>query len=620
MTSKIKTSIMEVYSSKRSSPICSSNAGIFCWLFLSHHSRLKGVINMLRGVAGAPGIAIGRAFVFRPEQLEFERKSISSRDVDQELVKLQHALRQAHQELSSIYARALSDLGRDRAGTFHAQIMILEDATFESELINVIRSGVNVEGAVGEVVTSYVNIFEDSRDEYLRERAADYRDVGCRLLRILLGQSWTPVPRLKEEAIVVARDLSAPDSLQLDRSRILGLATESGGRTSTACILARSLEIPAVVGLGRFVHKVQSGDLLIVDGSKGTVIINPNEATVAEYRHRRETYLACRKELQMLSDLPAETRDGYRVQLLANIDHPGEVTSALAQGAEGVGLFRTEHLFLGRDTMPSEDEQFAVYVQVVQKTGGRCVVIRTLDYAGPSSPFFQSMHYEPNPFLGCRGIRLNLNFEEIFKVQIKAILRAGAYGKVKVMFPLISRVEDLRRAKDMLQQAQLELEQEGKKFDPRMEVGLLVEVPSAALTAELFAPEIDFYNIGTNDLVQYTLAVDRTSARVNPLHQALHPAVLRLVKNVIDAARNSGKCVAMCGEMAGEPLATLLLLGLGLQQFSAAAGSLPEIKKVIRAVTLREAREVAHRALQLSAPEEVRRYLEQEMKSRRLYF
>ncbi|WP_194174759.1 phosphoenolpyruvate--protein phosphotransferase [Desulfofundulus thermobenzoicus] len=575
---------------------------------------------MLRGVAGAPGIAIGRAFVFRPEQLEFERKSISSRDVDQELVKLQHALRQAHQELSSIYARALSDLGRDRAGTFHAQIMILEDATFESELINVIRSGVNVEGAVGEVVTSYVNIFEDSRDEYLRERAADYRDVGCRLLRILLGQSWTPVPRLKEEAIVVARDLSAPDSLQLDRSRILGLATESGGRTSTACILARSLEIPAVVGLGRFVHKVQSGDLLIVDGSKGTVIINPNEATVAEYRHRRETYLACRKELQMLSDLPAETRDGYRVQLLANIDHPGEVTSALAQGAEGVGLFRTEHLFLGRDTMPSEDEQFAVYVQVVQKTGGRCVVIRTLDYAGPSSPFFQSMHYEPNPFLGCRGIRLNLNFEEIFKVQIKAILRAGAYGKVKVMFPLISRVEDLRRAKDMLQQAQLELEQEGKKFDPRMEVGLLVEVPSAALTAELFAPEIDFYNIGTNDLVQYTLAVDRTSARVNPLHQALHPAVLRLVKNVIDAARNSGKCVAMCGEMAGEPLATLLLLGLGLQQFSAAAGSLPEIKKVIRAVTLREAREVAHRALQLSAPEEVRRYLEQEMKSRRLYF
>ncbi|HHW44708.1 MAG TPA: phosphoenolpyruvate--protein phosphotransferase [Desulfotomaculum sp.] len=575
---------------------------------------------MLRGVAGAPGIAIGRAFVFRPEQLEFERKSISSRDVDQELVKLQHALRQAHQELSSIYARALSDLGRDRAGTFHAQIMILEDATFESELINVIRSGVNVEGAVGEVVTSYVNIFEDSQDEYLRERAADYRDVGCRLLRILLGQSWTPVPRLKEEAIVVARDLSAPDSLQLDRSRILGLATESGGRTSTACILARSLEIPAVVGLGRFVHKVQSGDLLIVDGSKGTVIINPNEATVAEYRHRRETYLACRKELQMLSDLPAETRDGYRVQLLANIDHPGEVTSALAQGAEGVGLFRTEHLFLGRDTMPSEDEQFAVYVQVVQKTGGRCVVIRTLDYAGPSSPFFQSMHYEPNPFLGCRGIRLNLNFEEIFKVQIKAILRAGAYGKVKVMFPLISRVEDLRRAKDMLQQAQLELEQEGKKFDPRMEVGLLVEVPSAALTAELFAPEIDFYNIGTNDLVQYTLAVDRTSARVNPLHQALHPAVLRLVKNVIDAARNSGKCVAMCGEMAGEPLATLLLLGLGLQQFSAAAGSLPEIKKVIRAVTLREAREVAHRALQLSAPEEVRRYLEQEMKSRRLYF
>ncbi|MGB9802254.1 phosphoenolpyruvate--protein phosphotransferase [Desulfofundulus sp.] len=575
---------------------------------------------MLRGIAGAPGIAIGRVFIFRPEQLEFERKTILPQEVDQELVRLQHALRQAHQELAGIYVRAMSDLGRDRAGTFHAQLMILEDAAFESEVINLIRSGINVEGAVGEVVTNYVQMFEDSGDEYLRERAADYRDVGCRLLRILLGQSWTPVPRLKEDSIVVARDLTAPDSMQLDRSRILGLAIERGGRTCTACILARSLEIPAVVGLGRFVHRVQNGDLIIVDGSKGMVILNPDPATVAEYQHRRETYLACKKEMQMLSDLPAETRDGYRVQLFANLDHPGEVDSALAQGAEGIGLFRTEHLFLGRDTMPGEDEQFEFYLQVVQKMRGRPVVIRTLDYAGPSSPFFQPTHYEPNPFLGCRGIRLNLNFEEILTTQIRAILRASAFGRVKVMFPLISRVEDLRRVKAMLRQAQEELDRAGQKFDPRIEVGLLVEVPSAALTAELFASEVDFYSIGTNDLVQYTLAVDRATAGINPLHQVLHPAILRLVKNVIDVARNNRKKVAMCGEMAGEPLATMLLLGLGLDQFSAAAGSLPEIKKVIRAVTLKEAREVALQALQLSAPEEVRRFLEQEMKSRRLYF
>lgn len=575
---------------------------------------------MIRGVAGAPGIALGKAFVFRPEQIDFEAKKIASEEVGKELFRLQHALGQAHRELSRIYARTMAEMGRDRAGIFHAQLMIIEDPSFEAEITRMIQSGVNVEGAVGEVVSHHVALYEDSRDPYLRERAADFRDVGCRLLRILLGQSWTPVPKISAEAIVVARELTALDSLHLDRSKILGLITERGSRTCTAVIMARSLEVPAVVGVENIINELGNGDFIILDGCRGIVIIDPDADTIAEYQRRRETYLACKSELQTLSDLPAETKDGHRVQLLANISHPGEVPGALCQGAEGIGLFRTEHLFLGRETMPGEEEQVEIYAQVLKLMDNRPVVIRTLDFSGPASPYFQQTIYEPNPFMGCRGIRLSLNFEELFFTQVRAILRASVCGRVKIMFPMISRVEDLRWAKELLARAQEELRFAGVKFSPDIEVGLLVEVPSAALTAELFAPEIDFYSIGTNDLVQYTLAVDRLTARVEGLHQVLHPAVLRLVQHVIEAARNSRRKVAMCGEMAGEPLATILLLGLGLEQFSAAAGALPEIKKVIRAVTLKEAREVARQALRLSKPEDIQEFLENEMRARRLYF
>jgi len=575
---------------------------------------------MLRGIGGAPGIVIGTAFIFRPEELVFDRRQIAAEEVDNEIFRLHQAISQAHKELSGIYSRTLAEFGRDRSGFFQTQLMILEDPAFDTEIVRRVTEGHNVEASVGETVANFMGIYMSSKDLHMQERANDYRDVGCRLLRILLGQAWSPLPRIREKSIVVARELTTADTVQIDRDKILGFVTESGVRTSTVSILARSLEVPAVVGLGKILDQVRAGDLLVVDGSTGVVIINPDEKTLAEYRKREETYIACKNQLQTIHEMPSQTKDGTAIRLWANIDLPSEAICALANGAEGIGLMRTEHLFMGREDMPDEIEQYEYYLRVVRIMGDRPVVIRTLDFAGPNSPFFLTGAYEPNPFLGCRGIRLSFNFEQVFKTQLKSILRVSAHGNVKIMVPMISRVEELRRAKGLFKAAMEELTAEGVKFNPKMEFGMLVEVPSAALTAELFAPHIDFYSIGTNDLVQYTLAVDRRMEKINLVDQALHPAVLRLIRSIIDAGRTVDKSVAMCGEMAGEPMTTLLLLGLGLRQFSAVAGSLPEVKKIIRAVTISEAREVAINAMQLPTPEEIKQYLQDELKSRRLYF
>lgn len=575
---------------------------------------------MLRGTGGSPGIVIGRAFIFRPEELVYDRRKISADEVENEIFRLHHAISQAHKELSGIYSRTLAEFGRDRSGFFQTQLMILEDTAFESEVIKRINEGSNVEASVGDTVANFMGVYMSSRDVHMQERANDYRDVGCRLLRILLGQAWTPVPRIKEKSVVVARELTTADTIQIDRDKIEGFVTETGTRTSTVSILARSIEVPAAVGVGKVLDKVRAGDVVIVDGSNGVVIINPDGPTLAEYSKREETYRACKNQLLTLQDMPAETKDGTRIRLWANIDLPGEASCALANGAEGIGLMRTEHLFMGREDMPGETEQYQFYLEALRIMGDRPVVIRTLDFAGPNSPFFLTGAYEPNPFLGCRGIRLSYNFEQVFKTQLKAILRVSRHGNIKLMVPMISRVEELQRAKALLRTAMEELSAQGIRYNPGIEFGMLVEVPSAALTAELFAPHINFYSIGTNDLVQYTLAVDRRMEKVNLVDHSLHPAVLRLVRSIIDAGGAMERSVSMCGEMAGEPIVTMLLLGLGLRQFSAVAGCLPEIKKVIRSVTIREAREVALKAMQMSTPGEIKQYLQDELKARRLYF
>lgn len=574
---------------------------------------------MLKGIAGAPGIAIGKAFIFKPEKLPVDKRNISADEINLELSKLQRALTQCHTELSGIYSQTVAEFGRDRAGIFQAQLMVLEDPALESEIVDLIREGINVEAAVAEALSHFINFYRESEDEHMRERWTEYRDVGCRLLRILLGEAWTPVPQLEEEAVVVARDITMADIMHLDRSKILGFATESGSRTSTAAILARSLDVPAVVNIGPFIDQLNNEDIIIVDGSNGRVILNPDQETLEDYKNRFETYKACKQELESLHNLPAVTQDGHRVQMFVNLYHVGEVDGALAQGAEGIGLLRTEHIFMGKQEAPDEEEQYQFYASVVKKMKGCPVVVRTLDMWSEARVLCAPSHYEPNPFLGCRGIRLTLSFKDLFKAQLRAIIRASSLGQVKVMFPMVGRVEELRRAKALLAECKQELDERGVKYNQDIEVGMLVEVPSAALMAELFAREVDFFSIGTNDLVQYTLAVDRLSDG-SQVDQALHPAVLRLVRHVADVAREAKKPVAICGEVAAEPMTTVLWLGLGVKQFSCAPGAIPEVKKVIRALTLKEARNVAREALQKTSPEEVKLLLEEFMQARRLYF
>lgn len=574
---------------------------------------------MYKGVAASPGIAIGKAFVFRPGKLYFEKKQIEQDSVEQEVARFEQALTRAQQELGKMHARSLTGPAKDKGPGLETQLAMLDDPAFKSDVLTQIRGGTNAEAAVSEVFNGYIDLFRALRDPYLKERAADLKEIGYKIKRHLLGAGAMVRPGLDEESIVLARDISPSDTIQIGRSKILGLATEGGGRTSHTAIMARTLDIPAVVGLGQFLSQVQDGDTIIVDGSQGLILVNPDEKTLAGYKRRMETYRDYKQELESLQDLPAETKDGQRMLLLANIDHPMEVAGALNNGARGIGLFRTEYLYMGREEPPTEEEQYQDYKKVAEAAGGP-VIIRTLDVGGDNTVFFLPVTGEYNPFLGWRGIRLSLDLPGFFKTQLKAILRAAAHGKVKVMFPMISNLMELRRAREILEEAKRELEAEGKDFDRGLEVGVLVEVPSVAITIDLFAPEVDFFSIGTNDLVQYTMAVDRINEKVSKLYQSLHPAVLRLIRQVVEAGRQAGKEVSICGEMAGEPLATVLLAGLGLRVLSTGSGILPEVKKRIRSVAMAEARAIAARALQFNTSGEVKKYLEGEMKARGLYF
>ncbi|MCL6635425.1 MAG: phosphoenolpyruvate--protein phosphotransferase, partial [Peptococcaceae bacterium] len=580
-----------------------------------------GGFQVLKGVPASPGIAIGKAFVFTHGKLHYDKTRVEPDAVEREVARFEKALAGVQQELSRMRARTASGSGKDLAGAYEAQIAMLDDPAVKNDVVAKIRSeGMNAETAVAEVMSGYRGIFHALRAAYLRERAAELKELEYRLQRHLLGASSMAQPVLTEDSVVLAKDLTPSETIQVGLNRMIGLATERGGRTSHTAIMARNLDIPSVVGLGPFLSGVGDGDTVILDGSRGLLIINPDEATLADYRRREETYRAYKRELQALQDLPAETGDGCKIELLANIDHPGEVTGALANGAGGIGLFRTEYLFMGRLDAPGEEEQYQEYKKAAESMKGRPVVIRTLDIGGEGNYFCLPLPAEPNPFLGWRGIRLSLELKDIFKTQVRAILRAGAHGKVRMMFPMVSNLSEWHKAKSVVEEAKRELAAEGAAFDRDMETGLLVEVPSVALTVDLFAPHVDFFSIGTNDLVQYTMAVDRGNEKVSSLYQSLHPAVLRLMAGVLEGARKAGKEVAVCGEMAGEPLATVLLLGLGFTALSCGVGVLPEVKKRIRSVTMPEAGGIAGKALNFATSGEIRRFLEGEMRARRLYF
>jgi phosphotransferase system enzyme I (PtsI) len=497
-------------------------------------------------------------------------------------------------------------MDEEYAKIFEAHLLVLEDPFFIVEVTRKIREElVNVEYALWEVLQGITKDFSSLSDDYIRERAIDIYDVGRRILQNLMKSKKVSSIDLQEDVIVVAHNLTPSDTAQMHKKRVIGFATDVGGRTSHTAILARALEIPAVVGLEDVTSLIRRGDTLIVDGNQGRVIINPDAATLRKYQEMKQEYESFVSELDELRDLPAVTKDGYRIELSSNIEIPEEIELIKKHGADGIGLYRTEFLYLDRDGFPSEEEQMEAYSRVASAMKPLPVIIRTLDLGGDK---FSGLTASPelNPFLGLRAIRFCLDRVDVFKQQLRAILRASVYGNLKIMFPMISGVEELRQAKRTLEEVKSELRDKGIPFNEEMEVGIMIEIPSAAISADILAKEVDFFSIGTNDLIQYALAVDRGNEKVAYLYDPLHPGVLRLIRQTIEAAHREGKWVGMCGEMAGDPLFSMILIGLGLDEFSVSGVAIPEIKEIIRSIDLVEARALAREALKLTSSEEIR--------------
>ena len=551
----------------------------------------------LKGIPGAPGIGIGTAQVLKKE-LDIPRFALE--DSKEELDRFYKALDQSKQQVSQLLERASKNGNKDVADIMQAHLMMLDDPEFLAKVKESIENEkLNAEFAVWSVGQEYIQFFEQMTDEYLKARAADLKDITERIIRNLTG-TLLDLSQLPQNTVLVARDLAPSDTAQIDREHVVGLVTDEGGPTSHVAIMARSFQIPAVVGTKNATGEIKNGDLLVVDGNEGIVEVNPGEDSLKNYEQKQLQWKKEQSDLGELITVPSVTKDGAQVKLEANIGRPEEVELALKFGAEGVGLFSTEFLFMDRNTLPSEEEQFEAYKKALEGMRGQVVTIRTLDIGGDKDLPYLGLQRENNPFLGWRAIRYCLDRRDVLKTQLRAILRASAYGKAAVMFPMISSVEEVVKAKEVLEEAKAELREEGQPFDEHVKVGIMVEIPSAAVAADLLAPEVDFFSIGTNDLTQYTLAVDRDNEKVREYYNPLHPAVLRLIKRVIDVGNAFGKEVAMCGELAGDDKATEILLGLGLQVFSMTPSSIPRVKKVVLSTNNEEAQAIAKKAAALA--------------------
>ncbi|MBK6585866.1 MAG: phosphoenolpyruvate--protein phosphotransferase [Coprothermobacter sp.] len=551
----------------------------------------------LKGIPGAPGIGIGTAQVLKKE-LDIPRFAVE--DSKEELDRFYRALDQSKQQVSQLLERASKNGNKDVADIMQAHLMMLDDPEFLAKVKESIENEkLNAEFAVWSVGQEYIQFFEQMTDEYLKARAADLKRITARIIRNLTG-TLLHLSQLPQNTVLVARDLAPSDTAQIDREHVVGLVTDEGGPTSHVAIMARSFQIPAVVGTKNATGEIKNGDLLVVDGNEGIVEVNPAEDSLKNYEQKQLQWKKEQSDLGELITVPSVTKDGAQVKLEANIGRPEEVEIALKFGAEGVGLFRTEFLFMDRNTLPSEEEQFEAYKKALEGMRGQVVTIRTLDIGGDKDLPYLGLQRENNPFLGWRAIRYCLDRRDVLKTQLRAILRASAYGKAAVMFPMISSVEEVVKAKEVLEEAKAELREEGQPFDEHVKVGIMVEIPSAAVAADLLAPEVDFFSIGTNDLTQYTLAVDRDNEKVREYYNPLHPAVLRLIKRVIDVGNTFGKEVAMCGELAGDDKATEILLGLGLQVFSMTPSSIPRVKKVVLSTNNEEAQAIAKKAAALA--------------------
>ncbi|MBA9086949.1 phosphotransferase system enzyme I (PtsI) [Fontibacillus solani] len=558
----------------------------------------------IEGIAASAGVAIAKAF--KLEHPDFTITRLDADDATAEIARLDEALAKSQQELEAIKERTLQELGEKKAEIFESHLLILNDP----ELLTPVRDKISsekatAEFALDEITKQFIEMFQNMKSDYLKERAADMRDVTKRVLTHLLGLTFMNPADISEEVVVIAEDLTPSDTAQLNRTYVKGFTTNIGGRTSHSAIMARSLEIPAVVGTKEVLSKVNQGDIVIVDGLDGAVIVNPTPEVLEQYREKRDNHQRQIAEWKKLQKVATQSKDGVHVELAANIGTPNDVNGVLENGGEGVGLYRTEFLYMGRTELPSEDVQFNAYKTVLEKMQGKPVVVRTLDIGGDKELPYLDMPKEMNPFLGFRAIRLCLDRTDIFRTQLRALLRASVYGNLRIMFPMIATLNEFRQAKALLLEEKEKLVSEGVQVSDSIQLGIMVEIPSTAVLADQFAKEVDFFSIGTNDLIQYTMAADRMNERVSYLYQPYNPSILRLVKMVIDAAHKEGRWAGMCGEMAGDATAIPLLLGLGLDEFSMSATSILPARSQIMKLSKAEMTSLSEKALQMQTAEEV---------------
>ncbi|HCW9395356.1 TPA: phosphoenolpyruvate--protein phosphotransferase [Staphylococcus aureus] len=560
---------------------------------------------LIKGIAASDGVAIAKAYLLVEPDLTFD-KNEKVTDVEGEVAKFNSAIEASKVELTKIRNNAEVQLGADKAAIFDAHLLVLDDPELIQPIQDKIKNeNANAATALTDVTTQFVTIFESMDNEYMKERAADIRDVSKRVLSHILGVELPNPSMIDESVVIVGNDLTPSDTAQLNKEFVQGFATNIGGRTSHSAIMSRSLEIPAIVGTKSITQEVKQGDMIIVDGLSGDVIVNPTEDELIAYQDKRERYFADKKELQKLRDADTVTVDGVHAELAANIGTPNDLPGVIENGAQGIGLYRTEFLYMGRDQMPTEEEQFEAYKEVLEAMDGKRVVVRTLDIGGDKELSYLNLPEEMNPFLGYRAIRLCLAQQDIFRPQLRALLRASVYGKLNIMFPMVATINEFREAKAILLEEKENLKNEGHDISDDIELGIMVEIPATAALADVFAKEVDFFSIGTNDLIQYTLAADRMSERVSYLYQPYNPSILRLVKQVIEASHKEGKWTGMCGEMAGDETAIPLLLGLGLDEFSMSATSILKARRQINGLSKNEMTELANRAVDCATQEEV---------------
>jgi phosphotransferase system enzyme I (PtsI) len=571
----------------------------------------------LQGISASQGIVIGKVFFYLDEYLRVPEYKVGLDEVENELKRFDTAVGKTRNELVRLKKSLNKDSGITETGIVDAHILMLEDPELSKQIKIKIREDLyNVEWALYEVVKSYIDILKMSSDEYLRERTYDIRDVAQRLLGNLLYKSRVDLKALKEEIILVAHELLPSDTLSMDKRMVKGIATDAGGKTSHTAILARAFEIPAVLGLSHITAEVRNGDQIIIDGTTGIVIVRPDEETLESYQFKLQQWQKKEVELLNLNMLPAETKDGKKILLKANIEVPEETDSALAHGADGIGLYRSEFFFLQPGKLATEEEQYQAYSQVLASMENKSVTIRTIDLGGdkmlPGNAYFE----ESNPILGWRSIRFCMTRKDIFRIQLRALLRASVHGNLRIMFPMISGVEELDQVLAFYNEVRNECDNEGLNFDHDIHLGIMIEVPSAALTADILARKVKFFSIGTNDLIQYTIAVDRGNEKIAYLYEPFHPGVLRLLRTIIEGAHSQSIPVAMCGEMAGDPYMAVILLGLGLDVFSMSSFSIPEIKNIIRSVSMAQAEELVGTIFEMKSYKEIDRFVKGWMNER----